>query len=195
MVKYKVKISANDAFPWYMQHRMDDTKLEVWEKQRGKIIERDDVAQKDLVRAEFHAFKNGKYYIPADHVKGALINGGAMSKSKVGNSRKSMKNIVAGMFYVTTEKGREELPLSPQEFEIDKRSAVNRNIKARIITVRPKWQNWNTEFILSVDNDTITEETVKTIVENAGSYIGIGSYRPEHNGPFGRFKVDSFEKV
>ena len=86
MKKFFVKIKGKTP---YMQHRMDDQKLEDWEKQRGKIIERDDVAKEDVVRAEFHAYKNGKYFLPAEHIRSSLINAGAYMKSKVGNSKKS----------------------------------------------------------------------------------------------------------
>jgi hypothetical protein len=182
MKKFKVRI---EGITPYMQHRMDDVKLEDWEKNRKLIIERDDIAKEDIARAEFHAFiSDGKFYLPAEHIKGALINAGAMVKSKVGNSKKSMKNIVAGMFFVFPEK----LPL-PQQYVIDKRSAVNKNIKARVICIRPKWEKWETEFELHIDNDTITEATIKEIIENAGNYIGIGSFRPQNNGMFGRFKL------
>ena len=173
-----------------MQHRMDDTKLEVWEKRRGRIIERDDVSREDLVRAEYHSYRNdkGKFFLPADHVQGSLINAGAFIKSKVGNARKSMKNIVAGMFSVTPD----ELPLG-QKFVIDKRSAVNRNIKGRIICIRPKWESWETEFTLEIDNDTLTTETIREIVAYAGQYCGIGSFRPTNNGRFGRFEITQFK--
>ena len=182
MKKYKVKIKGVTP---YMQHRMDDQKLEDWEKNRKLIIERDDISKEDNIRAEFHAYSDGKgFYIPAEHIKGSLIGGGAMVKAKVGNTRKSMKNIVAGMFFIEEEKLR-----LPKEYTIDKRSAVNNNIKARIIVVRPKWEKWKTEFVLRVDNDTITTETVKEILKNAGQYIGIGSFRPTKNGSFGRYDV------
>ena len=182
MKKYKVKIVGKTP---YMQHRMDDQKLEEWEKNRKLIIERDDVAKEDSVRAEFHSYndKDG-FYIPSEHIKGALINAGAMVKSKVGNSKKSMKNIVAGMFFIDQDKMR-----LPKNYVIDKRSAVNRNIKARVISIRPKWEEWKAEFDLAVDNDTITIETIKEIVVNAGNYIGIGSFSPRNNGMFGRFEV------
>ena len=79
----------------------DDTKLEEWEKNRKLIIERDDVAKEDAIRAEFHSYRDEQgFYIPSEHIRGALINAGAMVKSKVGNSKKSMKNIVAGMFFI-----------------------------------------------------------------------------------------------
>lgn len=173
----------------YMQHRMDDAKLEEWEKNRKFIIERDDVSKEDSVRAEFHSYQDEDgFFIPSDHIRGALIEAGAMSKAKVGNSRKSMKNIVAAMFFIKEEKLR-----LPKEYEIDKRSAVNKAIKARVISIRPKWSKWEAKFTLVVDNNTITKETVKEILQNAGNYIGIGSFRPTCNGMFGRFKVTSFE--
>lgn len=175
----------------YMQHRMDDTKLEDWEKNRKLIIERDDVAKEDQVRAEFHSFqdKDG-FFIPSDHIVGSLINAGALVKSKVGNGKKSMKNIVAGMFSIKEEKIR--LPI---DYEIDKRSAVNRNVKARVIVIRPKWNKWKADFTLMVDNDTITKETIEQIITYAGQYIGIGSFRPTNNGSFGRFKLNKIKSL
>lgn len=200
MRKFNVKIKANEAFPYYMQHRMDDQKLAEWEKQRGMIIERDDVAKEDQVRAEYHSYRNDdskQFFIPSAHIKGAMIYGGKFVKSKVGSSTRSMGNIVAAMFYVISPNGgpREELPLTPQEYQIDKRSAVNKNVKARVITVRPKWQDWKTSFTLLIDNDTITEETIRSILEYTGRYVGIGSFRPTNSGEFGRFEIEQFEKI
>lgn len=183
MKKYKIEIKGVTP---YMQHRMDDTKLEEWEKRRGRIIEREDVNKEDMVRALFHMYldENNKPYIPAEHIRASMINAGAFIKSKVGNSRKSMKNIVAGMFFVSPEK-----IMLNDDWVVDKRSAVNKNVKARVITIRPKWDEWSVSFTLLVDNDTITDDMVKDIVEYAGRYCGIGSFRPTNNGMFGRFEL------
>jgi hypothetical protein len=83
-----------------MQHRMDDAKLDQWEKLRGPIHERPDVSHEDAVRAEYHCYRNaeGRCYIPADHIRGALIAAGSFVKAKVGGRSKSMKTIVAAMF-------------------------------------------------------------------------------------------------
>ncbi len=188
-MKFKIKLKGITP---YMQHRMDDSSLEQWEKQRGKIIERPEVSLEDLKRAEFHCYrdKDGKCYVPSDHLRGSMINAGAYLKSKVGNSRKSMKNIVAAMFLIEEEK------IFIKDFdEVDKRSAVNRNVKARIITIRPKWTKWDISFTLSINNHSITEETIKDIINHAGDYCGIGSYRPTNNGMFGRFELKEIKKI
>lgn len=176
----------------YMQHRMDSQKLEEWEKNRKNIIERADVALEDQVRAEYHAYRNakGEYYLPSEHIRQCLIGGGSFLKSKVGASRKSMTGIVAAMFMVTPD----EIILPPFD-EIDKRSAQNKNVKARIIVIRPKWNHWKVTFVLEVWDDSITVETIKEIITNSGNYVGIGSYRPTNKGLFGRFSLVGFEEI
>lgn len=188
-MKYNVKI--NGLTP-YMQHRMDDQKLEQWEKNRRHIIERADVAHEDAVRAEYHCYGNqeGKCYIPADQLRMAFINGGGYLKSKVGTKTKSMKSIIAAMFMVNPDE-----IIMPDYDVIDKRSAVNRNVKARIIVVRPKWNNWSAEFTVEIGEKTITKETITELISTTGNYVGIGSYRPTNNGSFGRFELTELNQI
>lgn len=176
----------------YMQHRMDDTKLEEWEKRRKKIIEREDVSKEDNLRANYHSFidENGNFYMPSDHIRMSLINAGGYIKSKVGNARKSMKNIVAAMFTINPE----NIPMPVFDL-IDKRSAVNKNVKARVMVVRPKWSTWEVNFKIHIDDDTITKQTVEDLLSYSGRYVGIGSYRPEHTGSFGRYEVTKLDLV
>lgn len=182
----KFKVSVTGITP-YMQHRMDDTKLASWEKSRGVIIERDGLNDEPNKIAAFHSYitPSGEYFIPSEHFKQSMVKGGGYIKSKVGNAKRSMKNIVAAMFFITPEK----IPFRKFD-EVDTRSAVNKNNKARVIVHRPKWGEWTCEFTLFVDNDSITTETIKEIIEASGKYIGVGSYRPEHTGEYGRFTAD-----
>lgn len=186
---YKVKI---EGITPYMQHRMDDLKLEEWEKNRKHIIERPEVSQDDSKRAAFHSYQNaeGKCYIPAEQLRIAFINGGGYLKSKVGNSRKSMKGVIAAVLQIAPEE-----ILLPDYDQIDKRSAVNKAIKARVMVIRPKWSTWEAEFEMVIDNDTLTKEMLTELIDTTGNYVGIGSYRPTSNGYFGRFKLIDLTKV
>ena len=58
MLKFLVNVKAAPVFPYYMQHRMDDQKLDEWEKNRGLIIENKDVNKKDSIRAEFSSLRD-----------------------------------------------------------------------------------------------------------------------------------------
>ena len=180
----KFKVNVTGVTP-YMQHRMDDQKLAEWEKKRGRIIERDGLDTEPEKMAAFHSYitETGDYYIPSEHFKQSFVKGGGFVKGKVGNATRSMKNIVAGQWMIPTEK------IAFRKFdEVDIRSAVNQNVKARVITKRPKWNDWTCEFVLVVDDDgLLTVATIKQIIEYAGRFLGVGSYRPEHTGEFGRF--------
>lgn len=175
-----------------MQHRMDDIKLEAWLKDRGPIYEKYDISNPDLI-ADFHShtIRESKdrlsYHIPADHFRMSMIEAGKMVKGKVGGSMKSMANVVAGLFTVNPEH-----IYIPKWQTFDKRSAVNRNIKGRVIVIRPRWNEWRAEFNLMVDEDSITSETIQSIIEKSGKYIGIGSYRPQNKGQFGRYQIEEF---
>lgn len=189
MKQYNIKITGVTP---YMQHRMDDLKLEQWLKSRGPIYEKYDISDPKLV-ADFHAHTitdgvTTSYFMPSDHLRMSMIEAGKMVKGKVGGATKSMSNVVAAMFMVTPEQ-----IFLPGWNRYDKRSAVNRNIKGRVIVIRPRWDEWSVEFTLSVDEDSIQQEMVEKIITNAGKYIGIGSYRPQNKGHFGRFELTSIE--
>lgn len=185
---YKVEIEG--ATP-YMQHRMDNVKLEEWEKNRKQIIERHDINQEDSKRAEYHCYRNkqGECFIPSEQLRIAFINGGTYLKSKVGTKTKSMKGIIAAVMQINPE-----MILLPDYDEIDKRSAVNKNIKARVIVIRPKWSKWTASFDMLLDNNTLTKEMLTELVDVTGNYVGIGSYRPTNNGYYGRFLLKSIER-
>lgn len=189
MKQFTVKVEGISP---YMQHRMDDVKLEQWVKQRGPIYEKYDISSPEVI-ADFHShiYFNGQseYYIPSDHFRMSMIEAGKMVRGKVGGSTKSMSNVVAALFSVTPER----IAL-PKWSDIDKRSAVNRNIKGRVIVIRPKWETWEVEFTLIVDEDSIHDDMISKIIEYSGKYIGIGSYRPQNKGQFGRYKCISFDK-
>lgn len=56
--------------------------------------------------------------------------------------------------------------------------------------VIPKWSGDVRWYIL---DDAITEEVFAKHLVEAGSFIGIGRFRPRNNGFYGRFKVDSIK--
>ena len=64
--------------------------------------------------------------------------------------------------------------------------------------VRPMFEKWSFRVVVTVDYtalDGLTEMHVRQLFERAGNRVGLLSYRPACNGPFGRFKVTSFQDV
>lgn len=75
-------------------------------------------------------------------------------------------------------------PLS-QKYEIDRRSVVIG--KARILRCRPMWSVWSTRVTFEVDAAIISADLIRQALGLAGRTVGIGDYRPEKGGRFGRF--------
>jgi len=44
-------------------------------------------------------------------------------------------------------------------------------------------------------NDTITEDVFTQHIQEAGKFVGIGQFRPENGGYFGRFTVESVKWI
>lgn len=71
-------------------------------------------------------------------------------------------------------------------YEIDRRPVVLRG-KDRILRCRPKWFPWSMQVALELDTSIIQPKDVEIILSLAGRIVGIGDYRPEKGGGFGRF--------
>lgn len=71
------------------------------------------------------------------------------------------------------------------EYGIDKRPVIVG--KARVPRCRPCWNKWQMRVALEVDTAILAPDQVCESLALAGRIIGIGDYRPEKGGGFGRF--------
>ena len=73
-------------------------------------------------------------------------------------------------------------------YTIDRRSVVIG--KARVLRCRPMWTPWQMQVPLEIDTAILTADQVSEALNLAGRIIGIGDYRPEKGGGFGRFTAE-----
>ena len=81
----------------------------------------------------------------------------------------------------------EELGKSAQ---FTKPVVVQRN---RILRTRAKFDDWSCTFHLDTDPELVDRLQLETWLEIGGRRIGLGDWRPEKSGNFGRFEVMSVE--
>ena len=62
---------------------------------------------------------------------------------------------------------------------------------SRVTKIYPKIDHWKGTAVFYVIDGIITEKVFERHIEEAGKYIGLGRFRPERNGYYGRFKVNS----
>ena len=81
------------------------------------------------------------------------------------------------------------LSLNTKVFEVDSRSVVIPSTGGRIMKHRARLDKWGLTFILQYDPEMFSEDIVRKLVDDAGRRVGLGDYRPDRKGPFGKFCV------
>lgn len=147
-------------------------------------------AEEEANRGLYH-LPNGDYGIRVAAFRGALLRA-AMDKSKIGKEFAS--TLVRGTVFAIDEfttlvhptTGK---PLGRGDYAIDMRRVVQQ--RQGIIRARPRFDAWACEFDLEFDPSLMVPEvTLLPLMQKAGRRVGVGDYRPERGGPFGRFTAE-----
>ena len=139
-------------------------------------------AESGVYRAE-----DGTIYHPAAAFRRALIS--AATNRKIGKT--AATSIVKGSVFQLTER----CPLvdpdsgkSIESYSIDVRRCVLGG-KTAVVRARPRIERWMTTIEFEYDPDFISADALRELLVTAGQRVGIGNYRPEKAGIFGRFQV------
>lgn len=132
---------------------------------------------------------DGTLYFPGSAIARMLREAGGSHKQR--GSRKSLKFVIPAAVIVLDDDftlcDGDGNPLTT--FEVDSRPVVIPSTKGRIMRHRPRLNSWAAEINLDVDQTMIEPEVVHQLLEESGKRLGLGDYRPERGGPFGRFSV------
>ena len=138
--------------------------------------------EKQAAISEYRNPDTGNLYIPGVAIQRCMINGGSYSKGK---GRASLIKPVAACVIVSPER----IDLGVKEYLIDSRPVVVPATKGRIIRNRPRLDEWECTFEIEYDEELLSNEQVRQVIDDAGKRVGLLDFRPEKKGPFGRFIV------
>ena len=138
----------------------------------------------EAVRA-LYRFPDGSIYHPAEQLEGALRQA-ARDFRIPGKRARTYSALVVAQVEIEPRAIPHKIP----KWVTDARSVVLRATRGRIMRYRPRFDEWELDFGLIVNDDQIPTEVLKAILEHAGNHEGIGDYRPK----YGRFAVTRFEE-
>lgn len=86
------------------------------------------------------------------------------------------------------------LPIEPQTWTVDARRTSGVRGPGPI-NYRPRFDVWGVKGILKFDERFISEEEARAFMDNAGQFVGVGSWRIVNGGPYGRFMVSGWKML
>jgi hypothetical protein len=120
-------------------------------------------------------------YLPANNIEACLRD--AAKKSKQGKSATCAIFVMPDMIPLIYDG-----PRTPRELYEDVRFRDVRAVKvqqARLMRCRPRFDQWSADFEIQFDEKILDETDIMSFLDTAGTYIGVGDFRPR----YGRFQA------
>jgi hypothetical protein len=143
-------------------------------------------------REKGHYTKDGEMYIPPMALKKSLDKAVKFRKRKGPNGGASTwtKHFHAGIMITDL------ILLGVQKEDVAEwgnmmDSNGKKDSGTRVYRSFPEAHDWEAEAIIYILDDAITEAVFADVLGDAGKFIGIGRFRPENGGNYGRFSVEN----
>jgi len=147
-------------------------------------------------RNRVHARPDGSIFIPAFAFKNCLDNASKYQGKQIPGKGRStyVKHFVSGVIV------REPLVLKAKKDQVQ---GEWRHVPAdgqpggakRVLKCFPVIPEWGGDVVFTVIDEIITLDVIKEHLDIAGQFIGIGSFRAQNRGIYGRFIVEKISET
>lgn len=194
----KLGISIEGKSP-LLQNRMTAEQLDGLRiKDRSTIKAGRPREPREEARPKVYSTEDGRPIVPVENLFACLIAAGVYIKLD-GKRQLSTKtsSLIPGMLAIETPFLEIIDPLSKKTatWEVDIRQGRNPNGGEAVVIVRPRFDQWGFDLEVSYDRDQIDEPRVRTLFDLAGNRVGLGDFRPERRGIYGRFHVVRWQRI
>lgn len=148
-----------------------------------------------IAEAMTYRDEDGHLYLPTQAFRSSLLTGCAGQKFP--GLRVGPKSLLQALVFPAEDRAvllnKKEKPIKDFEIQID--SGVNKATKSRIIVVRPRVAEWHVVIPFEIDDEFAPANfdqfvaVMLTIWNRAGRMAGVGAWRPEKQGKFGKYSV------
>ncbi len=129
----------------------------------------------------FYKFPDGRNGFPAIGLKAAMVSAARFVDAKM--------TVLRGAVHIDAELVEIIGEPNPRE------DMVRVGMGTADIRYRPEFKAWRMPVTVKFNSSVISAEQIANLLNNAGFGVGIGEWRPEKNGSYGRFHVGSSEEV
>lgn len=144
--------------------------------------------KEDEAEAGAYRTDGGQLYIKPEAFQGSIISSrGGASGVKFGKATAGAM-VSAGVDFLVEEQcplfhPKTEAPI--RSYRIDERPVVVQ--KARVLRARPAIDEWACNLTVEIDERYMTILMLESLLNASGKMAGVGDYRPQRKGRFGKY--------
>ena len=130
--------------------------------------------------------RNKKPMIPNPNIFRCIIDAGKYFK----NGKSKVTTLKSSIIPACVSILEPEIQIKHKDpWRVDTRAVRNPATGGRFATHRPMFDDWQLTFTAELDDELMAANLFREIVDAAGKRIGLGDFRPDCKGPFGKFVV------
>lgn len=172
----RVQLTLVGDSPLIVHAWSEKAKRQMLDKQMKKATKAKEAKDPEAdYEACFYRTPDGHYGFPAIGVKSAMVGACRFVDMRMTQAR--------GAFHIDSEMLRVIGEPRPRE------DMVRVGMGAADIRYRPEFPEWRIPVVIKFNASLISPEQLANLLNTAGFGIGIGEWRPERNGSYGRFHV------
>jgi hypothetical protein len=169
----------------FIQHKWSEKSLQMMkDKHAGLRVRNREVRDphQEFLDATYRC-EDGRYGFPAGGIKAALIEA---AHKDIGLDKKLLRK---SLFVRPDDKVNNLIAMETEE-PIMREDVVRIGQSQTDIRYRPEFLDWAMTLKLEFDSQSLSQENILNLIERAGFGVGLGEWRPEKGGEYGRFSVD-----
>jgi hypothetical protein len=186
----RIDITIEGTTPLLCNSFYDEAALAATNGTRTTSMAGDKGTPKEQATKKLYLDDKEKCCIPQPNLFRCIMDAGKFfknGKSKVTTQKSSLIPSCVEIEGVT-------VPIQHKEpWTVDTRPVRIPSTGGRILTHRPCFHDWALSFTAILDTNEMSARLFREIVDAAGRKIGLGDFRPDCKGPFGKFVVTSWE--
>lgn len=187
-----IQVSIRGVSPLVSHQFSEKARKQMRDKKLGQKAKNREVADPE---AEFEAatyrLSDGSFGVPATSIKNAMTEA---AHKDLGLPRTVLRR---GLFIIADDTPSGGVPLvrlrTPER--VMREDVVRVGMGSSDLRWRPEFPKWEIDLRIQYDTEWLQVETIVGLLQRAGFGIGIGEWRPERDGDFGRFEIVKQEEV
>lgn len=179
----QVVVAVRGLSPVILHRWSEKARKDMLDRSMKKTVKREPKDPEKEFKQSVYRLDDGRIGFPADGFKAAMVRGAKHLGLVMTDMRTGF--FVHGEY--SSKENREIVALDGELIMREDPVPIQRS--GAEMRYRGQLNNWTTDLHISFNRAVVTEDYIVNMIEAAGYGVGIGDWRPERNGTFGRFEV------